>query len=293
MTSRSRTADGKYAVRVSSPEQARVARMVGVREIPGKGLGVVARRDLPAFAKIGTYPGERFRSDVHERLLSRGVAGEKYAVDFWVFDRYGKPSDQAQYVIDPGTPGGRLRKRFAKGAVAPYANEPPPGSRPDLMWVWNLPAYSMELWTLKPVKKGRELTVCYGTDGGYRRDYETSCVSPDMEPQLHVVLSPGAKPVPYDENAIRRAAMRLFGRRGIIEDPELLGYEPFRARDPRTLPGPARAPNSQMGAAPRPTTAAEARAASSRFRKPRARAGEGSNTNTNTAGTGRRRRSST
>jgi hypothetical protein len=193
-------------VEIPESERRRVAAMVRVVLDPRKGRGVVARRDLPALTPLATYPGLRASAAAHAARIGRGLSDGKFAIDTFDPRRPG-----AAVVLDPGDARGGLLPRFRRG-VAPLVNEPGAAGRPNLMWVWNLPRGRLELWTHRAVRAGRELTACYGTGGGYERDYETSCVTrqSEVEPQLHVVDAPGARPVPYGElgEAGVRAAMR-------------------------------------------------------------------------------------
>lgn len=203
----------KYVVGVTPHERRRAASLVRVKEFAGgKGAGVVATRDIPAFTMIGAYPGERYTLAEYQKRVDQGHTDGKFAVDFWKPDANG--TARSGYVLDPGAPDGTLLPRFAH-AVAPLVNEPGERGAPSLVWVWNLPKYRMEHWTRVPVKRGQELTLCYGTGGGYDRSYRTSCVSRpgEVEPQLHVVAVPGGRPVPFSSLGSRgvRAALRALG----------------------------------------------------------------------------------
>lgn len=180
----------------SKAERARVAGLVAVKRMPGKGVGVVAARDLPAWVSIGRYPGVRYTRVQFDRRVVQRQSDGTYAVGFYKPDVNGVP--RTNYVLDPGTPDGKVDARFA-GSVTPLVNEPDPATGPNLVWAWNLPRYAMEMYTLRAVRAGEELTVCYGTQGGYQRDYQTACVvrQAEVEPLLHVVTRPGARPVPY------------------------------------------------------------------------------------------------
>lgn len=185
----------EYTVALTPADKRRTASLAAVKRMGvKKGQGVVATRDIPAWTLVGPYPGLR---TTHPRFATRRDQGHttgKYAVDFWKPDKNGRA--KTGYVMDPGNGEGTLSPQFAD-AVTPMVNEPDV-TPPNLVWVWNLPKYRMEHWTVVPVRKGEELTICYGTGGGYERDYSTVCVShPGVEPQLHVVATPGARPVPY------------------------------------------------------------------------------------------------
>lgn len=201
---------GKYVVAMDAADKRRTSRLVAVTPMKGKGVGVLAKRDIPAFTMVGPYPGERFTMRAYHKRRSAGVTDGKFAVDFWRPEASGIAREG--YVVDPGDRAGNLRPRF-QGAVAPLVNEPGHSGRPNLIWVWNLPKYRLEQWTFRPVRRGEELTLCYGNDGGYSRSYKTACQSRpgEVEPELHVVTRPGAKPVawsamgPADVQAANRA----------------------------------------------------------------------------------------
>lgn len=184
-----------HAALLTAADRRVAARLVRVRPLGAKGLGVLAATDLPAWTFVAPYPGVRYTKAQHAKRVDAGRTDGKFVVDFYRPDVNGVP--RSGYVLDPGAVGGGgLHPRF-RGAVAPLVNEPDARSPPNLTWVWNLPRYRMELWTAAPVRAGQELTLCYGTGGGYRRDYRTSCVVDGVEPQLHVVTRAGARPVPY------------------------------------------------------------------------------------------------
>lgn len=183
---------GRFVVVPTAADIRAADRLVRVVPVKGKGMGVLARRNIDAFVPIGPYPGERFSNLAHSKRLAAGLTDGKYAVEFWKLQADGMP--RCAYVIDPGSARGTLVPPY-DGAVTPLVNEPSNGG-PNLMWVWNLPGYRIELWTARPVREGEELTLCYGTDGGYPREYKTSCC-PGNEPELHVISRVGERPVPW------------------------------------------------------------------------------------------------
>lgn len=179
--------------RVGADEARRLSTLVGLSEIPGKGRGVVARVDIPAWTFVGTYPGQRMTEAEYDAAVASGAADPTYAVDFWKpHPRTGRP--RGGYLLVP-------RPAHLRGAVVPFVNEPTDGP-PSLVWAWNLPRYRLEMWTRVGVPAGQELTVCYGNAGDYPREYSTTCACAsggmaDVEPELHVVTRPGRAPVPY------------------------------------------------------------------------------------------------
>lgn len=203
-----------YVVRLTAADKRRARQLVRVRAFGnGKGRGVVAARDLPAFTMIGPYPGHRYTVAQHDARRAAGLTDSKYAVDFWRPTKAG--AIRQGYIVDPGTENGDLKPEF-QAAVTPLLNEPGPRGSPNVIWVWNLPRYRLEMWTFVPVAAGSELTICYGTGGGYSRSYLTACVGDRqalVEPQLHVVTRAGARPVPYQQlgdAGVRAATRRLL-----------------------------------------------------------------------------------
>lgn len=179
------------------------ARLTRVR---GKGMGVVAIRDLQPYTRITRYPGALRMYDDFQARVARGLTTGRYAISFFGVTATGDLA--LDRVIDPGAGGDRLAARYA-ASLGPRVNEPGTGGVPNLVWVWNVPSYSLELWTgASPVAKNAELTVCYGMEGGYERSYTTPCTQPGTEPELHVVLKRGEKPRPLSVaggiNAVRR-----------------------------------------------------------------------------------------
>lgn len=202
------------ADRRHTARHARVVRMAAKG-----GQGVVAARAIPAFTLVAPYPGRRFTLAEHEKRMRSGKTTGTYAIAFYKPDK--THVARTNYVIDPEGADGKLKASLA-GSAGPLVNEPGPGQRPNLVWVWNLPRYRLELWTARAVARGEELVVCYGNGGDYERGYATSCAAADGgqapgEPELHVVAAPSAAPVPYSAlgNAgVRRALAALPRRRG-------------------------------------------------------------------------------
>lgn len=203
----------------SAAERRRSAGLAGARDMgPGKGRGLVALVDMKPYTLIGQYPGRLLTLRRHELRMSSRQADGKYAVAFYKPDARG--GVRTNYVLDPGDGRGGLLPEFS-WALTPLANEPGPTGRPNLAWVWNLPKHRLEMWTVRAVRRGEELTVCYGTQGGYKRGYETACacMPGDVEPELHVVAAPRMRPVPYSDigtGGVRRALRRVLGQGGPV-----------------------------------------------------------------------------
>lgn len=134
---------------VSDRNASTLAQRVALRRIPGKGLGLLARRDMPAHTRVGVYGGD---------FLSKKQKASKYAVHL---------DDKT---LDPGR---TARDVMRRRVVAAFINEPGPGVAPNAQWVRNFGRGTMELWTTRRVRRGEELTSCYGAD--YARKYQTSC----------------------------------------------------------------------------------------------------------------------
>lgn len=160
-----------------------------IRAVPGKGLGVFARRPLPRWTLIGPYPGKVRRNSENDRLVEQGVADNDYALEFWRSRPGGVVRED--YVINPRAADGTIPARF--GGVTPYVNEPSPGTPANLVWVWNFVKQRVEMWTSRDVAADQELFICYGA--GYGREYKTSCTADEMP---RMAMGPGdAHPRPW------------------------------------------------------------------------------------------------
>lgn len=156
---------------LSAKMVAHVARYVKLVEIPGKGLGLVAARDIPRRSVVGAYAGKVFDEKSYDAYMKRGGTTGKYAIEFFKVSG-GRVRDG--YVMDPGGPNDTLLPEY-KNVVAAYVNEPS-GGLPNCVWTRLVPLKKVVLKALRPIKKGEELTVCYAHD--YPRRYKTPCKSP-------------------------------------------------------------------------------------------------------------------
>lgn len=140
--------------------------------VPGKGLGLIARRDLAPHTRVGVYGGKVYTAAQHRRMLADGVTTGKYAIDFYARGPRGGVRDG--YIMDPGL-GDGVHPSHRK-LLAPFINEPGPDEEPNVVWVRNysVPRGQMELRTTRHVRRGQELLACYGSS--YPRTYRTSCV---------------------------------------------------------------------------------------------------------------------
>lgn len=168
---------------------------VAIRQVGGKGLGVVAQDDIHAWTFIGVYPGKTFTTKQHQARKAKGIATDEYAIEFWTGTK-GEKID-FDFIRDPRENGTWIRPEYAH-AIAPHMNEPGPTDRPNVVWVWNFPKKRMEFWTKDPVPKGEEITICYGQH--YGREYKTACTEAAVEPQRYAIAKPAQKaPQPYSD----------------------------------------------------------------------------------------------
>lgn len=159
--------------RLTSAEVRDVASKVSLRHVGGKGLGLVARRALPAHTRVGVYGGKVFGEREHQRLTDSGLTTGKYAVDFFRRSRGAGGGVREGYLMDPGAADG-MHPRHAN-VLAAFINEPGAGQVPNTVWVRNYDEDVLELWTSGAVARGEELTVCYAA--AYPRAYKTPCTS--------------------------------------------------------------------------------------------------------------------
>lgn len=185
-------------------QQARFA----LKRVKGKGTGVVATRDSPAWTPIGPYPGLVYTADDHARLVDAGVTDYEYAVEFWDSKPGGAITETM--ILDP-----RLRGDFVEGmlpSVTPFINEPAKKQRPNAAWVWNFERHRVELWTSRAVRQGEEVTICYGS--AYNRSYPTACTAKKMQPQRYATASSSAQPRAWYDAIVTEAGIdRAPGRR--------------------------------------------------------------------------------
>ena len=177
-----------------------------VRELAGKvrvvrlgttkGFGVVARRDLGAGEFVGVLPGMVIPDRRHVDMTATGSSSGAYAME----TRDGRGE---VYVVDPEDPVTHRPFPDFKGSVGLYINEPAPGERLNVAWAHNrdYDPERIDCYTAKPVRKGRELLVHYGTiyDRRYRRPFERPL--PSWDPQAQ----PGRAPSGKTKSVLREA----------------------------------------------------------------------------------------
>ncbi len=165
-----------------------VASKVALRHITGKGLGLVARRALPAHTRIGVYGGKVYSSSEHEQLTGSGATTGKYAIEFYKRSSNGRA--RGGYIMDPGV--GNVMHPTHANVLAAFINEPAVDQVPNVVWVRNYTTNTMELWTTRAVRAGEEVTVCYGDE--YPRKYKTPCTA--RPGHLHYVSDSVTRPMP-------------------------------------------------------------------------------------------------
>lgn len=183
--------DASFDVKPTPADRRLEAELLRVASVPGKGVGVLARRDLPAWTCLGPYPGKVYTVEQHDALKAKGILDHEYALDF--FRAVPGAVVQETDTIDP--------REHREREVPPefdyptlYLNEPDDTRRPNVAWVWNFPRRRVEMWTATDVRRGEELVICYGQ--GYTRSYKTSCEIPGVEHFRYAIGHPRqTKPV--------------------------------------------------------------------------------------------------
>ena len=158
---------------------------------------VVAVRDIPANTFVAVYPGFVYPKKLWVELVASGKRSSAYATTFYRMvpvSRVRTPGDEEDerldcarvpgdeeahldwcWVIDPTDSADHVAPRFQQ-SLGPYLNEPSPGQRWNVRWVYNFGRGTLEYWTARRIKAGQELLLCYGAD--YDRDYDTACDCP-------------------------------------------------------------------------------------------------------------------
>jgi hypothetical protein len=147
-------------------------------------IGVRAIKKLNTHTLIDIYPGRVYTSREHIALRKRGLTSDKYALDLPRLNPDGF-LDYAANVVDPGV-GKGLDADF-QDALGPFLNEPGVGSQANCYWVLDVvdpQNIIVKIMTYKPVKKGEELTICYG--GNYKRNYATSCLNDEQHARGYI-----------------------------------------------------------------------------------------------------------
>lgn len=157
-------------------ESAIAARNVENRRIPGKGRGLIAKRNLNAGSFVGCIPGWIFSRAEFAALHRLGLYVDTYATG--VAD-----DDGRQYTVCCSPEGSLLPHVMFRKCYGQYINEPDDMQKhTNVSWVLNhhkqiqgIPR--VDMYTNTAVKQGTELVVDYGY--GYQRSYRR----PPMRPK--------------------------------------------------------------------------------------------------------------
>jgi hypothetical protein len=192
-------------IKASEYERAITRDRARVVDIPGKGKGVVAKRDIGKDCFIDVYPGGLYLTESWERMVERNETSAQYAMVFPTLVRrhngvtLAVDQHDSKHTIDP-EPVGLVN---ANVTVAPYINEPGQDQEVNCRMVCDWTSVNMpriEIRTLKKVKRKEELTLCYGPM--YTRSYTTSCTPRDT-PMGYIL--PGGRKQDRDEEDVRQA----------------------------------------------------------------------------------------
>lgn len=140
-----------YRIFPTAEEKATEDTYAYITSIKNKGLGVRAKIKIAKGKQVAVFPGWVIDGDTSTyawnqyRLLSDGTVKEDVSIDV---------ADPNTQVVDP---------QFAH-YIGPRVNEPDAGKSPNLEVVYNFTKNppTVEYWSARTIKKGEELTVCYG-----------------------------------------------------------------------------------------------------------------------------------
>jgi len=133
-----------------------------IKQIEGKGLGVVALDHIPANSRVAIYPGyvvkDKDLPSTSRRYamyypMVRGQQRGAKIIDY----------EDRSFVITPAIDNDTLFAEF-QNAIAPRINEPGPHEVPNVAFVRNVSVVPgrMEVWSTRDIAPGTELLVCYG-----------------------------------------------------------------------------------------------------------------------------------
>lgn len=148
---------------------------VSFQKIPGKrGQGVVAAKSIPYARVLGIYPGFVYTMAKYVALVKSGsIKTLGYAYEL----------PQKGLIIDPvNLLTGKVHSIF-KHDFAPRLNEPSDWETPNVAFHNDLKNNIIYIKTLRPIRPGEELVLCYGSKFGDvfgpgrvpHRSYETPC----------------------------------------------------------------------------------------------------------------------
>lgn len=175
---------GLYDVFPSKQEFHRECVMLRKRSSPAKGgLGVFAARDIPGWTQLLVYPGRAYYNREWNAVFKNPTTGRTdryYAIGFFRM----RPDNtiRRDLTLDPSPlhDGGVVDIRYRK-YCGPYVNEPAPQERANAVWVLDVPAQKLCLYSFDGgIRKGQEILACYGP--GYMRSYHTACTDSARRP---------------------------------------------------------------------------------------------------------------
>lgn len=173
---------GPQVVVPAPNEHNRECLLLEKRRVKG-GWGVFARRPIRAWQPLLVYPGRVFYNRDWNNMYPRGSTDRRFAVGFFRVRPDG--SVRRDLTLDPSPPadGGALDPLFAP-YMAPYLNEPSKGERANAVWVTDVPAHKLMVYSLVDIPAGAEVLVCYGPSASYKRNYRTPCTLPPQSQPL-------------------------------------------------------------------------------------------------------------
>lgn len=163
----------RVGLRVVRGKNTKLARVD--RSTPGYAR-VVATADIPKDTFVATYPGWVYHEDDYKFLWHAGHRSMVYSIQSFRINRDTGAVDW-NWILDPTDGVDHVAPEF-RNSLAPFLNEPSAGQRPNLGWVYNFDDETVELWTIRAVRAGEELLLCYGAGyraEGYGRSYKTGC----------------------------------------------------------------------------------------------------------------------
>lgn len=168
---------GRYDVFPSKQEFHRECVLLRKKPHPTKGgTGVFAARDIPGWTHLLTYPGRVYYNREWNAVFKdpkTGKTDRAYAIGF--FRLRADNTIRRDMTLDPSPlHNGHIVDVRYRGFCGPFVNEPSNGEKANAVWVLDVPAQKLCLYSFEGgIRKGEEVMVCYGP--GYERSYETTC----------------------------------------------------------------------------------------------------------------------
>ena len=168
---------GLFDVFPSKQEFHRECVLLRKRLNPAKGgFGVYAARDIPGWVQLLVYPGRAYYNrDWNAAFKDRrtGRTDRAYAIGF--FRQRPDNTIRRDLTLDPSpVHDGRVVDIRYRKFCGPYVNEPGPGESANAVWVLDVPAQKLCLYSFEGgIRRGQEVMACYGP--GYPRSYQSAC----------------------------------------------------------------------------------------------------------------------